>query len=110
MVKLYRVAKPLFICGYHGLTIVTMFFLGFIFSKLIFLRVVLLSAINILLPLGNYINICLPLIVQHRKLLSPMRNLLAHPHLSARPLLQTAATPERSSDGYFSIPGVHAGA
>ncbi len=29
MVKIYRVAKPLFICGYHGLT----FFFGFIFSK-----------------------------------------------------------------------------
>ncbi len=26
MVKLYRVAKPLLICGYHGLTIVTMVF------------------------------------------------------------------------------------
>ncbi len=26
MVKLYRVAKPLLICGYHGLTVVTMFF------------------------------------------------------------------------------------
>ncbi len=31
MVKLYSV-KPLLICGYHGLTIVTMFF-GFILSE-----------------------------------------------------------------------------
>ncbi len=46
MVKLYSVAKPLLICGYHGLTIVTMVF-GFIFSEttLIFVRVVLLSAL-----------------------------------------------------------------
>ncbi len=34
MVKLYRVAKPLLICGYHGLTIVTMFFLVLFFSKI----------------------------------------------------------------------------
>ncbi len=32
MVKLYSVAKPLFICGYRGLTIVTTVF-GFIFSE-----------------------------------------------------------------------------
>ncbi len=32
MVKLYSVAKPLLICGYHGLTIVTMVF-GFILSE-----------------------------------------------------------------------------
>ncbi len=35
MVKLYSVAKPLLICGYHGLTIVTMVF-GFIFSETTF--------------------------------------------------------------------------
>ncbi len=46
MVKLYSVAKPLLICGYHGLTIVTMVF-GFILSEttLIFVKVVLLSAL-----------------------------------------------------------------
>ncbi len=32
MVKLYSVAKPLLICGYHGLTIVTIVF-GFILSE-----------------------------------------------------------------------------
>ncbi len=32
MVKLYSVAKPMLICGYHGLTIVTMVF-GFILSE-----------------------------------------------------------------------------
>ncbi len=48
MVKLYRVAKPLLICGYHGLTIVTMFFfvLFLVKPRLIFLKVVLLSAIT----------------------------------------------------------------
>ncbi len=37
MVKLYSVAKPLLICGYHGLTIVTIVMVfGFIFSKTTF--------------------------------------------------------------------------
>ncbi len=47
MVKLYRVAKPLLICGYHGLTIVTMVLVLFLVKPwFIFLRVVLLSAIT----------------------------------------------------------------
>ncbi len=57
MVKLYRVAKPLLICGYHGLTIVTMFFWFYFLVKprLIFLRVVLLSAIT---PPKPVIKLC----------------------------------------------------
>ncbi len=47
MVKLYHVAKPLLICGYHGLTIVTMVLVLFLVKpRFIFLRVVLLSAIT----------------------------------------------------------------
>ncbi len=46
MVKLYSVAKPLLICGYHGLTIVTMVLVLFLVKpRLIFIRVVLLSAL-----------------------------------------------------------------
>ncbi len=57
MVKLYRVAKPLLICGYHGLTIVTMFFflVLFLVKPLIFLRVVLLFAIT---PPKPVIKLC----------------------------------------------------
>ncbi len=57
MVKLYHVAKPLLICGYHGLTIVTMFFLVLFLVKprLNFLRVVLLSAIT---PPKPVIKLC----------------------------------------------------
>ncbi len=53
MVKLYRVAKPLLICGYHGLTIVLVLFL--VKPRLIFLRVVLLSAIT---PPKPVIKLC----------------------------------------------------
>ncbi len=58
MVKLYRVAKPLLICGYHGLTIVPCFFLVLFLvkSRLNFLRVVLLSAITPPIPVINYVN------------------------------------------------------
>ncbi len=56
MVKLYRVAKPLLICGYHGLTIVTMVLVLFLVKPwLIFLRVVLLSAIT---PPKPVIKLC----------------------------------------------------
>ncbi len=56
MVKLYRVAKPLLICGYHGLTIVTMVLdLFLVKPRLIFLRVVLLSA---LVPSKPVIKLC----------------------------------------------------
>ncbi len=56
MVKLYRVAKPLFICGYHGLTIVTMVLVLFLVEpQLNFLRVVLLSAIT---PPKPVIKLC----------------------------------------------------
>ncbi len=54
MVKLYRVAKPLLICGYHGLTIVAMV-LFLVKPRLIFLRVVLLSAIT---PPKPVIKLC----------------------------------------------------
>ncbi len=54
MVKLYRVAKPLLICGYHGLTIVTMV-LFLVKPRLIFLRVVLLSAVT---PPKPVIKLC----------------------------------------------------
>ncbi len=56
MVKLYGVAKPLLICGYHGLTIVTMVLVLFLVKpRLIFLRVVLLSA---LAPSKPVIKLC----------------------------------------------------
>ncbi len=56
MVKLYRVAKPLLICGYHGLTIVIMFLVLFLVKpRLIFLRVVLLSVIT---PPKPVIKLC----------------------------------------------------
>ncbi len=52
---LYRVAKPLLICGYHGLTIVTMVLVLFLVKPwLIFLRVVL-SAIT---PPKPVIKLC----------------------------------------------------
>ncbi len=41
------VVKPWLICGYHDLTIVTMFFFGFVCSK---------TMINLWLPWFNYSN------------------------------------------------------
>ncbi len=56
MVKLYHVAKPLLICGYHGLTSNHVFLVLFLVKpRLIVLRVVLLSAIS---PPEPVIKLC----------------------------------------------------